>query len=120
MVFLLPWPTFEKLHKTFVFLKINHTHESPEGTMHEFQKTPVKVLHTDKYYAVLARSIQLDLLENYALDQAYKLNLALKQAAGGGGGAHAGHNHAPWLEPCDSNYLSNGNHPEILHFSLCL
>ena len=81
--------------ETFVFLKINHTHESPEGTMHEFQKTPVKVLHTDKYYAVLARSIQLDLLENYALDQAYKLNLALKQAAGGGGGAHAGHNHAP-------------------------
>ncbi|MDA7909351.1 efflux RND transporter periplasmic adaptor subunit, partial [bacterium] len=79
--------------ETFVFLKISHTHEGPEGTTHEFQKVPVKVLHTDKYYAVLARSIKLDPLENYALDQAYKLNLALKQAAGGSGGAHAGHDH---------------------------
>jgi cobalt-zinc-cadmium efflux system membrane fusion protein len=79
--------------ETFVFLKISHTHEGPGGTTHEFQKVPVKVLHTDQYYAVLARSIQLDPLENYALDQAYKLNLALKQAAGGGGGAHAGHDH---------------------------
>lgn len=79
--------------ETFVFLKISHTHEGPRGTTHEFQKVPVKVLHTDKYYAVLARNIQLDPLENYALDQAYKLNLALKQAAGGGGGAHAGHDH---------------------------
>ena len=79
--------------ETFVFLKISHTHEGPDGTTHEFQKVPVKVLHTDKYYAVLAQSIQLDTLENYALDQAYKLNLALKQAAGGSGGAHAGHDH---------------------------
>jgi multidrug efflux pump subunit AcrA (membrane-fusion protein) len=79
--------------ETFVFLKISHTHEGPNGTIHEFQKVPVKVLHMDKYYAVLARNIQLDPLENYALDQAYKLNLALKRAAGGGGGAHAGHNH---------------------------
>ena len=74
-------------------MKISHTHEGPDGTTHEFQKVPVKVLHTDKYYAVLAQSIQLDTLENYALDQAYKLNLALKQAAGGSGGAHAGHDH---------------------------
>lgn len=79
--------------ETFVFLKISHTHEGPNGTTHEFQKVPVKVLHTDKYYAVLARSIQLDPLEHYALDQAYKLNLALKQAASGGGGTHAGHDH---------------------------
>ena len=77
--------------ETFVFLKISHTHEGPDGTTHEFQKVPVKVLHTDQYYAVLERSIQLDPLEDYALDQAYKLNLALKQAAGGG--AHAGHDH---------------------------
>ena len=82
---------FITLMETFVFLKISHTHEGPDGTTHEFQKVPVKVLHTDQYYAVLERSIQLDPLEDYALDQAYKLNLALKQAAGGG--AHAGHDH---------------------------
>lgn len=75
--------------ETFVFQKISHTHESPDGTVHEFQKVPVKVLHTDKFNAVLAKNVRLDIYEEYALDQAYNLNLALKQAAGG----HAGHDH---------------------------
>lgn len=79
--------------ETFVFQKISHTHEGPDGTVHEFLKVPVKVLHTDKYNAVLAKNVRLDVYEEYALDQAYKLNLALKQAAGGGGG-HAGHDHS--------------------------
>ena len=78
--------------ETFVFLKISHTHEAADGTLiHEFQKVPVKVLHTDKHFAVLKKDIKLDIYEEYALDQAYKLNLALKQAAGGGGGH--GHEH---------------------------
>lgn len=78
--------------EAFVFQKISHTHEGPDGTIHEFQKVPVKVLHTDKRNAVLAKNVRLDVYEEYALDQAYKLNLALKQAASGGGG-HAGHDH---------------------------
>ncbi len=78
--------------ETFVFLKISHTHEAADGTViHEFQKVPVKVLHTDKHFAVLKKNIKLDVYEEYALDQAYKLNLALKQSAGEGGGH--GHEH---------------------------
>ena len=78
--------------ETFVFMKISHTHTSADGTVdHEFQKVPVKVLHTDQRFAVLKKDIRLDIDERYALDQAYQLNLALKLAAGGGGGH--GHDH---------------------------
>ena len=78
--------------ETFVFLKISHTHTSNDGTVeHEFQKVPVKVLHTDQRFAVLRKDVRLDIDERYALDQAYQLNLALKLAAGGGGGH--GHDH---------------------------
>lgn len=79
--------------EAFVFQKISHTHETPEGTVFEFMKVPVKVLHTDKRHAVLAKTLKLDIYEQFALDQAYQLNLALKQAAGGGADAHAGHSH---------------------------
>jgi len=78
--------------ETFVFLKIGHTHTSEDGTVeHEFQKLPVKVLHSDQRFAVLKKDASLDIYEQYALDQAYQLNLALKLAAGGGGGH--GHDH---------------------------
>ena len=79
--------------ESFVFQKIGHTHESPEGTVHEFSKVPVQVLHTDQNYAVLKKNVRLDVYEDYALDQAYQLNLALKQAIGGGVDPHAGHSH---------------------------
>lgn len=79
--------------EAFVFLKISHTHESLEGTVHEFQKVPVQVLHTDQRHAVLKKDVRLDTYEEYALDQAYQLNLALKQAAGSGADPHAGHSH---------------------------
>jgi multidrug efflux pump subunit AcrA (membrane-fusion protein) len=79
--------------ESFVFQKIGHTHESNEGTVHEFLKVPVMVLHTDQNHAVLKKDVRLDIYEDYALDQAYQLNLALKQAAGGGADPHAGHNH---------------------------
>jgi hypothetical protein len=79
--------------ESFVFQKIGHTHESPEGTVHEFTKVPVQVLYTDQQRAVLKKDVRLDVYEEYALDQAYQLNLALKQAAGGGADPHAGHSH---------------------------
>ncbi len=80
--------------QAFVFQKINHTHETPDGTVHEFAKTSVKVLHKDGNFAVLAKSPMLKKYEDYALDQAYQLNLVLKAAASGGGGhAHHGHSH---------------------------
>ena len=80
--------------ETFVFMKISHTHTAQDGTVdHEFQKVPVKVLHTDKRFAVLKKDVRLDLLENFALDQAYQLNLALKLAASGGGGHGHSHDH---------------------------
>ena len=61
----------------------------------EFEKIPVQVLHTDRQYAVLKKQVTLDVYEQYALNQAFQLNLALKQAAAGGGGghSHAGHSH---------------------------
>lgn len=81
--------------QAFVFQKINHTHETPEGTIHEFAKTSVKVLHKDEYHAVLAKSDFLKSYEEYALDKAYQLNLILKAAASGGGHGHShdGHSH---------------------------
>lgn len=80
--------------ETFVFMKISHTHTSEDGTVdHEFQKVPVKVLHTDKRFAVLKKNVRLDIYGKYALDQAYQLNLALKLAAGGGGGHSHDHQH---------------------------
>ena len=43
----------------------------------------------------LTHKVTLDVYEQYALNQAFQLNLALKQAAAGGGGghSHAGHSH---------------------------
>ena len=78
--------------ETFVFVKIGHTHESPEGTVHEFKKIAVKVLHSDQQFAVLSPAINLDIYEEYALDQAYKLNQILNLVAGGAA-PHAGHSH---------------------------
>lgn len=78
--------------ETFVFMKIGHTHTSQDGTEdHEFQKVPVKILHSDSRFVVLKKSERLDIYEKFALDQAYQLNLALKLATGGGGGH--GHDH---------------------------
>lgn len=79
--------------ETFVFMKIGHTHTNQDGTTdHEFQKVPVEVLHNGQRFAVLKKDARLDIYENYALDQAYQLNLALKLATGRGGGGH-GHDH---------------------------
>lgn len=81
--------------ETFVFKKMDHTHESDDGTVIvEFEKIPVKVLHQDARHAVLEDQLKLDLYEKYALDKAHQLNLALKQAASGGGGGHAHHGHS--------------------------
>ncbi len=77
--------------ETFVFQKMNHAHETPEGTIWEFIKTPVKVLFENQRQAVLQRTSSLDIDEKFALNLAFKLNLTLKQAASGGGGH--GHDH---------------------------
>ncbi len=80
--------------ETFVFLKISHTHTADDGSIiHEFQKTPVKVLYADKRFAVLKKDSRLDIYEQYALNLSYQLNLALKQAAGSSADPHAGHTH---------------------------
>ena len=82
--------------EAFVFKKFDHTHETEDGdVILEFEKIPVKVLHTDRQYAVLKKQVTLDTYEQYALNHAFQLNLALKQAAAGGGGghSHAGHSH---------------------------
>ena len=81
--------------ETFVFKKMDHTHESVDGSIIvEFEKVPVKVLYRDARHAVLEDQLKLDLYENYALDKAHQLNLALKQAAAGGGGGHSHHGHS--------------------------
>lgn len=75
--------------QAFVFQKVNHIHEGPDGVMHEFAKTPVKVLHQDRKFFVLEKSELIKSYERYALDQAYQLNLILKSSANEGGGGHA-------------------------------
>jgi len=81
--------------ETFVFKKMDHTHQGDDGTVIvEFEKIPVKVLYQDARHAVLEEQLKLDLYEKYALDKAHQLNLALKQAASGGGGGHSHHGHS--------------------------
>jgi len=55
---------------------------------------PVRLLHRDDRTVVIAGDGQLHADDQVALNQAYKLHLALKmQMAGGGGGHHHGHEH---------------------------
>ena len=68
--------------EAFVFKKFDHTHETEDGdVILEFEKIPVKVLHADRQHAVLEKQVTLDTYEQYALNHAFQLNLALKQAA---------------------------------------
>ena len=85
--------------ETFVFRQTDHTHPAPDGgETYAFIKTPVKVIYKDVHHAVIEDDISLDLYENYALNQSYQLNLALKRASGETSGGHShshgGHTHS--------------------------
>lgn len=76
----------------YVFLKISHTHEHEGEVIQEFIRKSVRVSYRDKDFAIISPESDLDLDASYALDNAYFLNLALKQAASGGGHGHS-HEH---------------------------
>jgi len=69
-----------------------HSHENEPYL--ELEPVPVRLLHRDDRTVVIAGDGQLHADDQVALNQAYKLHLALKmQMAGGGGGHHHGHEH---------------------------
>ena len=91
--------------ETIAFRRIEHghshagSHSHSQGNSHaddapdeyEFEPVHVQLLHRDGQFAVLAKSDELHLDDDYALNNAQQLLLALKLHTGGGGG---GHDHA--------------------------
>ena len=59
----------------------------------ELEPIPVRLLHRDDKTVVIANDGQLHDGEKIALNNAYKLYLAMKMQAGGGGGHHHHHDH---------------------------
>lgn len=59
----------------------------------ELEPIPVRLLHRDDKTAVIADDGQVLASEHVALNNAYKLYLAMKMQSGGGGGHHHHHDH---------------------------
>ncbi len=58
----------------------------------EFEPVPVRLLHRDDRWAIVADDDQLSLTQRVALNRAYQLHLAMElQSAGGGGHHHHDH-----------------------------
>ncbi|WP_237226186.1 efflux RND transporter periplasmic adaptor subunit [Rubinisphaera sp. JC750] len=68
-------------------------HDEDHGVFIEFEPVPVRLLHRDDKTVVIANDGQLHDGERVALNNAYKLYLAMKMQAGGGGGHHHHHDH---------------------------
>ncbi|MBB02365.1 MAG: hypothetical protein CMJ47_06945 [Planctomyces sp.] len=68
-------------------------HEEDHDVFIEFEPVPVRLLHRDDKTVVIANDGQLHDGERVALNNAYKLYLAMKMQAGGGGGHHHHHDH---------------------------
>lgn len=63
-------------------------HDEDHGVFIEFEPVPVRLLHRDDQTVVIANDGQLHDGERIALNNAYKLYLAMKMQAGGGGHHH--------------------------------
>lgn len=78
-------------------LAISHGHEDEHAHEHdvfiELEPIPVHMLYRDDRTVVIADDGQLSDHEEIALNNAYKLYLAMKMQAGGGGGHHHHHDH---------------------------
>ena len=82
---------FEEGAETFVFRQ--HTHEEFDDVEHvEFETVPVRVLHKDQRFAVLADN-NLSTSDRIVMNRAYQLHLALKVGKGSAGGHDHGHDH---------------------------
>ena len=71
----------------------SHASHAEDDTFIELEPVPVRLLHRDDRIAVIANDGQLKMDQRIALNNAYKLNLALKMNASGGGGHSHGHDH---------------------------
>ena len=61
--------------------------------LHSFERVPVHVIHRDQLSAVVASDGELNLGDQVAFRSAHQMQMALKNKAGGGVAAHAGHHH---------------------------
>lgn len=68
-------------------------HEHEEDVFVELEPIPVRLLYRDDKTVVIANDGSLHDGEQIALNNAYKLYLAMKMQAGGGGGHHHHHDH---------------------------
>lgn len=59
----------------------------------ELEPVPVRLLHRDAVTAVIANDNQIHPNDRLALNNAFKLHLAMKMQTGGGGGHHHHHDH---------------------------
>lgn len=71
----------------------SHAHDAARRIHIELEPVPVRLLHRDNRWAVIANDGQLEMDQRIALNNAYKLNLAMKMKASGGGGHGHGHEH---------------------------
>ncbi len=71
----------------------DHDHHDHHDVFIELEPVPVRLLHRDDCMVVLADDDELDPRAKIALNNAYKLHLAMKVQSGGGGGHHHHHDH---------------------------
>ena len=81
----------------FVFRRYTTPHDHDESDPHhehpfvEFKRTPVRLVYRDKEVALIANDNQIKVGQRIATNNAFDLNLIVKNNAGGGGGH--GHEH---------------------------
>lgn len=73
----------EESAESFIFL-VHGTH---------YDRATVRVLQKDQRYAVIAENDRVKAGEQYVLEGAYQMHLAIKNQSGGGLDPHAGHTH---------------------------
>jgi multidrug efflux pump subunit AcrA (membrane-fusion protein) len=75
----------------------DENHHDEDGHEHdafiEFEPVPIRILHRDDRTIVVANDGQIGADTEIALNNAFKLYLAMKMQAGGGGGHHHHHDH---------------------------
>ena len=78
----------------YIFRRIARM-RAPDGKTFndEFEQVPVRVLHQDTKYALLAADGNVKPGDIIAMNNAYQLQLAITSSSGGGGHSHHGHSH---------------------------
>ena len=71
----------------------DHPHDHDDEVFVELEPVPVRLLHRDAETSVIADDGQIHGDERIALNNAFKLHLAMEMQAGGGGGHHHHHDH---------------------------